>query len=310
MLRRPGLRHLFSVVPATSKKRPISLFAPAQSYRLEQACTTSAEPATSARVANTHKCSATSTKPRYRFASLGTPCGAVALRHEHILGNQPTQYAALAAGDRSTRSLSAYFPGASTAPPLAPSLTRLIRLQQAPPVSLLQSRIQSAAAALPSQPLTSAVVVAMIDLLRDRLQKLLPRKSSWPSIRPLITCHLGYLNLPLSDDSTSTVQWKLLHPGHCVIDTLIVDNAIGSSTTAEGRHSNRWHHSTKAAMENSFQICLTKVPDHQSSPPTIGLYLKPKDAHGARGISTVRWAPALAQTQMLPVGVRFFVAIS
>ena len=117
-------------------------------------CTTNALPATScssARPANTHKCSATSPKPRCRFASLGTPCGAVALRHERILGNQPTQSAALAAGDQSARSLTTYFPGAKYRSAIG-ALNRLIRLQQAPPVSLLQSRVRSAAAALPKQP--------------------------------------------------------------------------------------------------------------------------------------------------------------
>ena len=213
------------------------------------------------------------------------------------LGNQQSKFGGLAAGAQRKLSPIIFFPG-PTFLSAAGALSNLARLLQPPPVSQLQSRIRSAAARLPGEPLTTATAIAMVDLIHDRLQRLTPHTSSWPGIRDTVL-HLlqsgdfdafgDYYNQPSSSHAT---EWKDLHPGHLVLSPSVVQSVLSQ---AEHPRSPKSFACRTTFPSPAMDSCIDNLSsEHIISfsncplPPTMSLFLKPKDAHSARVICDLR----------------------
>ena len=216
-------------------------------------------------------------------------------------GSQLMPSAASADGRPSELSLTTSSPGV-TYPFAAGALARLLRLQQPPPTSTLQSRIRSAASSLPGQPLTAAILVAMVDLIHDRLQQLRPHESSWATARDAVLKCLNAGDFPSINDydnypssattASSTVEWKPIHPGHMqihrhvVADVLAAPSRPADSSFHVGRPT-RPSTSMDACLDNLVNCGVIQRSAHHAD-PTMSLFLKPKDAFSARVICDLR----------------------
>ena len=161
------------------------------------------------------------------------------------------------------------------------ALTNLTRLLQPPPLSQLHSRIRSNVLALPDAPLTTAVVLAMLDLVHDRLQRIRPHPSEWPAMREAI---LGLLRAGDWDDFTDyyapssavATEWKDIHPGHCPIRTEVVDYALRTAGPPRNPTLVRVGHTRPSP---ALDQCLDNLqaegvirPNPSPLPPTMTLF--------------------------------------
>ena len=140
----------------------------------------------------------------------------------------------------------------------------------------------------------------MVDLIHDRLQRALPHRSDWPAIRPTVVRLLlegdydDYADYydPINHVWTARTTWKDLHPGHLPISSAVVNSAlanIGTPTTptAHAARPTTISDAMDACIRNLSTECVIALSP-SALPPTMSLFLKPKDEHTARVICDLR----------------------
>ena len=230
------------------------------------------------------------------------PFGVVGPPPEHMLANPPMRFAASGAGLPKKPSPTTSSRGA-TSPSAAGALARLLRLLQPPPVALLHSRIRSATASLPGLPLTSAMLVAMVDFAHDRLQQLHSHESDWPSLRPALLRSLRDGDYPSLGDyynsqppASMSVEWKPLHPGHHEISSEVVCQVLALPSK---RQTPKFLSARPTPPHAAMSACLANLSEYgvvhgtSSSYSAMSLFLKPMDERSARIICDLRPLNAL-----------------
>ena len=169
-----------------------------------------------------------------------------------------------------------------------------------PPTSQLQSRLRRNAAALPNVPFTTRVALAMVDLIHDRLRRAFPHHSDWPKVHPEVVRFLlagdyddfaEYYD-PIRRVWVTRLAWKDLHPGSLTISPSLVDSVLANVGQRKPiTHRNARPTPVSTAMDDCLNNLAAEhviAPSPSPLPPTMSLFLKPKDEHTARVICDLR----------------------
>lgn len=256
----------------------------------------------------THSASGPSPKPHFKSVTLGTPYGGVVLLHGHTSGSPLKRSGASDAGNRSGLSHTTSSLGMMSRSAVG-GLLHLLRLLHPPPVATLNSRIRGARRTLPNRPLTVSLVIAMIDLIHDRLQHLHPHTSDWSAFRPAVLHYINtndlvpyddYYRNPTTSAAATVTTWKPIIPGHSTVPSATITEILNKPTNPVSPQcfpvfSTHTSSVMDACVSNLHSQGIIE-PSPQLLPPTMTLFLKPKDERSSRVICDLRPLNGLYRT--------------